>query len=201
MQRSNNRSEHNPKLPEKIVRELTDGTILLFRPIRPDDKERMRKAFAHLSPESRYRRFFRPIEYLTEDHLDYLTDVDGEDHAAWVAVLPNEPGRPGVGVARWVRDLASPEEAEVAVTVLDAFQGRGIGTMLLKVATASAVAAGVKRFRASALGDNVAVIGMLHRLGVPAGRWESGILEITVELPENAPALIGAKTGAQRGRP
>ncbi|HVM35159.1 MAG TPA: GNAT family N-acetyltransferase [Actinomycetota bacterium] len=169
--------------PDELVAALGDGTSVLFRPILPEDRERLRTAFALLSPESRYRRFFRAIDRLSDDELDYLTNVDQMDHVAWVALLRDEPGQPGIGVARWVRDPRIPDTAEAAVTVIDAFHNRGIGTTLLQLAAASAIARGVRRFRAWTIGGNQPVLDILERLGATAGRWESGVLEVTVELP------------------
>jgi GNAT superfamily N-acetyltransferase len=161
---------------------LDDGTRLRIRPIRPDDKERLVRGFERLSPQSRYRRFFRHIDHLTDRQLAYLTEVDGHDHVAWIATLPDEPGEPGVGVARWVRLRDDPEVAEAAVTVIDAYHNRGIGRRLLLVAAASAIERGVSAFRVSVMADNQPMIQLLKELGATGGRWESGVLELTVPL-------------------
>jgi GNAT superfamily N-acetyltransferase len=176
-------------IAETLVAELDDGTPLLFRHIRPDDKRRLEEGFERLSPESRYRRFFRSIDRLTPDQLEYLTNVDGEDHVAWVALLRDEPGQPGVGVARWIRAADDPETAEAAVTVIDEYQGRRIGTTLLRLAAESAVSRGVKRFRVWTLGDNRPMLDLLERLGAKRGRWQSGVLEVNVDLPGDPDAL------------
>lgn len=167
---------------QAVETELADGTRLRIRPIRPDDKERLVKGFEQLSPESRYRRFFRYIDRLTESQLAYLTEVDGHDHVAWIATLPGEPGEPGVGVARWVRLRNDPTVAEAAVTVIDAYHNRGIGRRLLLVAAASAVERGIKAFQVSVLGDNQPMIKLLEELGATGGHWESGVLNLTVPL-------------------
>jgi GNAT superfamily N-acetyltransferase len=168
---------------------LRDGTPVLFRPVRPDDKERFRRGLELLSPQSRYRRFFRPIEAFTEDELRYLTEVDFEDHFAWLAVLPDVPGEPGIGVARWIRLRDEPTVAEAAVTVIDAYQNRGAGRMLLHLTARSAVERGVRAFRAWALGENRPILHLLRELGAIEGGWESGVLELTVPLPSDPEAL------------
>jgi GNAT superfamily N-acetyltransferase len=81
------------------------------------------------SKEAIYRRFLSPHGRLTASELRYLTEVDHSDHEALMAV-DRASGR-GVGVARYVRDRERPEFAEIAVSVLETWQGRGIGKALL----------------------------------------------------------------------
>lgn len=156
---------------------------LLFRPIRPEDKERIRAGLEHLSPESRYRRFFRHIDHFSEKELAYLTEVDFKDHVAWMVLLADEPGQPGVAVARWIRVADDPEVAEAAVTVIDAYQGNGIGKTLLWLLARSAARRGVLAFRAWVQGDNRVVLGILSETGAEPGRWEDGVMEIDVPIP------------------
>jgi len=170
---------------------LADGTRVLFRPIRPDDKERLRRGFELLSPESRYRRFFSSMDHLSEEQLRYLTEVDFEDHYAWMAVLPDEPWIPGVGVSRWVRIKDDPAVAEGAVTVLDSFHNQGIGSTLLWLAAHSAIEHGVKAFRVWVQGENLPALKMLKDFGVVPHSWDSGVAEIDIPLPSSADELEG----------
>src|SRR5207245_10710034 len=114
----------------------------------------LRQALARMSPHSRYRRFFSPLDHLSEQQLDYLTNIDFKDHVAWIAFLPDEPGAPGVGVARWVRDRDDPGVAEAAVAVIDDYHRRGIGRALLRLLTESAVSVGAQPIPASVLASN-----------------------------------------------
>src|SRR3954451_24158708 len=98
---------------------LADGTQVLLRPIRADDKAILRAAFEHLSPESARLRFLGPKPRLTTAELRYLTEIDGADHVAVLAVLAHRP-RVIVGVGRFVRDRDDPQRAEVAVVIGDA---------------------------------------------------------------------------------
>ena len=172
-----------------FVLSLRDGTRVRFRPVGPQDKERLRLGFERLSPRSRYQRFFRHIDHLSEAQLRYLTEVDGVDHVAWIALLEDEPGHPGVGVARWIRLRGEPDVAEAAVTVVDEWHDRGLGTALLQILAGSAASAGVRAFRAWVLGDNRPMLGLLEDLGATRGRWESGVWEVEVELPTEAEEL------------
>ncbi|OFW50083.1 MAG: hypothetical protein A2146_08950, partial [Actinobacteria bacterium RBG_16_67_10] len=131
---------------EQIVT-LRKGTRALIRPIRAEDKEALADGLARLSSESRYRRFLRPVTSLNERELKYLTEIDYTNHYAWVAMAVDEPGEPGLGVARYIRDPLDPEVAEAAVAVVDDHQGQGLGTMLLRVLVAAARENGIHTFR------------------------------------------------------
>ncbi len=161
---------------------LDDGTRILFRPIRPDDKERIVRGLARLSPQSRYLRFFRNVDHFSDDQLRYLTEVDGVDHCAWMAVLVDVAGKPGVGVGRWIRLRDAPDQAEAAVTVADELQGRGIGTALLWLLGRSALDRGVNAFRVAVLGENHPMLHLLSQAGARRGQWESGVVEFVVPL-------------------
>ena len=174
---------------EAFDADLADGTRIHFRPIRPDDKERLSAGVRHLSPESRYMRFFRHIDHLSDDQLRYLTEVDFEDHFAWIATLPHQPGEPGAGVGRWIRIADEPTIAEAAVTVVDELHHLGIGTTLLWLMARSAIQHGIGSFRAWTLGENRPMLDLLHAMGAKPGRWDSGVLELIVPLPADIDQL------------
>src|SRR5438876_2892092 len=110
---------------------LTDGTRMLVRPITPDDKQLLLDGFAHLSPETRFRRFLGYMDKLRPPLLRYLTEIDYVDHFAWVG-LDADTGQ-GIGVARYVRMRDDPTAAEAAIVVVDQFQRRGAGLILLQL--------------------------------------------------------------------
>jgi RimJ/RimL family protein N-acetyltransferase len=161
---------------------LPDGGVIHVRPIEPEDKGLLRAGFERLSPESRYRRFLHSVKRLTEADLAYFTEVDHHDHEALVAVDPH--GTELVGVARYVR-LDEPDTAEVAIAVLDDWQGRGVGTLLMHELTNRARAAGVRRFAATCLADNATVIDLLRRLGeTRVDHPEPGLAQLAIDLPD-----------------
>ena len=170
---------------------LPDGRRVLFRPILPDDKAMLQEGLTHLSDEARYLRFFSPIDHFTESQLRYLTEIDYEDHFAWVAVLPDEAAAPGVGVARWIRLKDRPDIAEGAVVVVDEMQNNGVGRTLLWLAARSAIERGIKAFQVWTLGDNRAVHHLLEGLGATPVTSESGTQEFLVPLPDDPDALDG----------
>jgi GNAT superfamily N-acetyltransferase len=146
--------------------------------------------FARLSPESRYRRFLAPMKELTEATVRYLTEIDHHDHEAMIAL--DEQTCEGIGVARYVRDLDYPDVAEVAVTVIDDWQGRGLGTLLLEVISARARQEGITRFTALMLATNKEMMDLLQELDpVRIVDRELGTVEIEVPIPAVglAPAL------------
>lgn len=138
---------------------MADGTQVLLRPIRADDKRMLRLAFEHLSPESARLRFLAPKARLSSAELRYLTEIDGADHVALVAFLAHRPAVI-VGVARYVRDTEDPETAEAAIVVGDPWQHQGLGRHMGLALADLAREHGIRRFSATLLSDNVAA----HRL-------------------------------------
>src|SRR5215213_4192849 len=139
---------------------LRDGTTVRVRPIEPGDRRALVDAFERLSPETRYRRFFAPVNELSPRVLDHLTQVDHADHEALVAI-----DRAGaiVAVARFVR--TAPAEAEPAVVVADDWQRRGLGGRLLGLLARRARQEGIEVFRAPVLARNRDAIALFRRLG------------------------------------
>jgi RimJ/RimL family protein N-acetyltransferase len=118
--------------------------------------------FTRLSARSRRMRFLAGKDTLSAAELRYFTHVDHHDHEALGAL--GHPGGHGVGVARYVRDTTDPQAAEIAVTIVDDWQGRGLGTELLARLSERARAAGIRRFTALVAEDNAAMAGVLRKL-------------------------------------
>jgi GNAT superfamily N-acetyltransferase len=185
----------------EIETQLRDGTPVLVRPIRPGDKALLRKGFEHLSEESRFHRFLAPISELGEGMLAYLTEIDYVDHFAWVAVLADDPEE-GIGVARYVRLQDDPQIAEAAVTVIDEYQGRGLGSTLLGLLAAQALESGITAFRAYVLEDNAPMRELLEGLGAQAHHDSPGVLvfdaPLELERPHESPPLRVLRAVARR---
>jgi GNAT superfamily N-acetyltransferase len=182
---------------------LRDGAAITIRPIRPDDKDALVRGFERLSPESRYRRFFAPLDRLSRRDLAYLTEVDHHDHEALIAhSVAGEP----LGVARYVR-LADREQAEVAVVVIDEWHGRGVGTELLMRLADRARAEDVRIFTATVLTENADALALGDSLGdVRRVSTPSTTVDIEIELSPRGlgrrlrDALRHAATGVLTGR-
>jgi RimJ/RimL family protein N-acetyltransferase len=132
---------------------LRDGTVVDIRAIRPDDKARLAAGHARLSAESQRRRYLAAKPRLTAADLRYLTEIDGHDHVAFVAVLADRP-EIIVAVGRFVRLAGDPETAEFAIVVGDELQGQGLGGRLADLLARQAVSEGVRRFTATTEVDN-----------------------------------------------
>ena len=164
--------------------ELREGTRLVVRPIGPADKEELVAGLGALSDVSVQRRFLGPKASFTRSELRYLTEVDGHDHAAFVAeVLNDQPGRVGA-VARWVRLADEPDTAEAAIVVADVLQGNGLGTLLSERLAETAAEEGVRRFTATMLSDNRAAQRLMVRLSRDLERRHggAGAAQLTAEL-------------------
>lgn len=164
--------------------ELSDGAMVFLREVRPGDRDAIQAGFERLSPESRYRRFFTPMRRLSESDLEYLTEVDHHDHEAVLAF--DADGGP-VGVARYVR-VDPPQEAEVAVAVVDDWQGRGAGTALVERLVERARENGIERFVATVLAENDDALELFRSVspGDPKPRQgEPGQVELVIDLPSD----------------
>ncbi|MGH8502397.1 MAG: GNAT family N-acetyltransferase [Gammaproteobacteria bacterium] len=147
---------------------LAGGLRIRFRTVSPSDRQKLAEGFARLSAESRHRRFFSTKTALTDAELRFLTTPDGIDHVAIGTVEIDADGEEGdgVGIGHLVRVAERPEVAELALTVLDARQGMGIGRMLLERLIAAAAERGIQRIRCHLLADNVRMRRLIrHALG------------------------------------
>lgn len=161
---------------------LADGTQVVLRPIRPDDKRRLRAAFGRLSPESARLRFLVPKSKLSAAELRYLTEIDGTDHVAVIAVLAHAPDTIA-GVGRFVRLAGRPSDAEVAVVIGDPWQGQGLGRHIGLVLADEARRRGIARFTASLLSDNRAAHRLLERITARLhAEHHGGVEELVGEL-------------------
>jgi GNAT superfamily N-acetyltransferase len=175
---------------------LQDGTPVLLRLIRPEDKDLLRAGFERLSPASRYARFLAPKHALSDDELRYLCEVDHETHVAIGAVLETPPAAGddapappvGLAIARFIR-LADPANtAEAAIAVTDDAQHRGLGKLLFMRLVAAAAERGIERFRCEVLGSNAGMAALLAQISpdrsVEVG---GGMMSIEIALPNVAP--------------
>ena len=159
---------------------LRDGSAVLIRPVRPVDAPLLADGFARLSARSRQLRFLTPKKELSPAELRYFTDVDHHDHEA-LGALNHADGR-GVGIARYVRDADDPQAAEIAVTIMDDWQGRGLGTELVAQLSERARSEGIRRFTALVAADNPAMAGLLRNVRADLVRRERGALQYEITL-------------------
>src|SRR3954468_4383759 len=177
---------------EERVR-LRDGSTVIVRPVRPEDRELFVAGFERMSGESRYRRFMSQKKKLSERELDFFTRLDHDRHEA-IGAIDAATGE-GAGVARMHRLEDDPEVAEAAVTVPDEWQGKGLGGLLLDRLSTRARELGVRHFEASLFTINKAMLRLFQKLGCMRSQREGlDLMAIDVELPvgEHEEALSSA---------
>jgi GNAT superfamily N-acetyltransferase len=168
----------------QVVR-LRSGDLVRVRQVRPDDVPALTRAYANLGEQSRYRRFFTAMPELSEQTLRGATEVDHVDHEALVA-LPLL-SRQIVGECRYIRLADRPDTADLAVTVIDAWQGRGLGSALLAMLSARALEAGIVYFSAEVLAENRSMLALLPGLGQVESESLGTVVENRIELAEPSP--------------
>jgi GNAT superfamily N-acetyltransferase len=178
---------------------LRDGSHVLIRPVRPDDKPLFVAGFERLSDESRYLRFMGYKKILSLRDLEFFTELDHEDHEAIGAIDPFTGE--GLAVARYMRFADDPTSAEAALAVIDAWQGRGLGSALLERLVERAREQGIERFLATLLTDNKAMLALFQRIGDVAVLSHVGeTIKIEIALrTEDDGALREALRAAARG--
>jgi len=160
---------------------LRGGPAVTVRPIAAGDKGLLSGAFERMSEDSRYWRFFSPIDHLSESALRYLTEVDHSDHEALIALDPADDSM--IAVARYVRSQEMPTRAEVAVAVIDDWQGRGLATRLLDLLADRAREEGVSHFTALVQADNPRAVQALSAIGATRRHRHGDEVELDIELP------------------
>jgi GNAT superfamily N-acetyltransferase len=169
--------------------ELKEGTKVHVRPIAAEDEPLLHEAVAAMSERTVYLRFFSPIKRMSDALAHRLAVVDYRERFALVATV-HRPGGPVqdriVGVARYDR-APGTDLAEVAVAVIDEFQRRGLGSVLLAELARVARAQGILMFQLIVLPENREMLGLLRKMGwIHQAKVVGGLYEISFELPELA---------------
>ncbi len=161
------------------------GLDLLVRPLIPSDKEILKAYYSELSERTRYLRFFAVRNNLSEYQLNYFTNVDHVNHIAWGIMDETGKEHIPVGVARMVRTESQSETAEIAITVTDAYQKKGMGRMLFAIMNVIANDSNISILRHQVLSDNTFVLGWLERFGIVNQAMEDGIKIVDTDVLSN----------------
>jgi GNAT superfamily N-acetyltransferase len=177
---------------------LRDGRKVIVRAIRPDDKALLQEGMQHLSTQSQYFRFFTHKESLSEKELQYFTELDFVKHVALFAGFDENGQFSPAGTGRYIVSasetagggtvsvenvIAENVSAEIAVTVIEEFQGLGFATILLKHLIKIARSQSVQEFKGTVLPANQRMLNLVTRSGLPCkqilndtGEWEITLL-------------------------
>jgi ribosomal protein S18 acetylase RimI-like enzyme len=163
------------------IETLRDGRRVEIRAIRPADRDGLLAAFGRTSTQSRFRRFFAVRGEFSEREIAFFVDVDFVGHVALVAVAESPAGTEIVGGGRYVG--TEPGVAEVAFAIIDAYQGQGLGSALMRHLGALARAAGLRELVAEVLPENGPMLKVFERSGFPVHRRRDGdVVHVTLQL-------------------
>lgn len=180
---------------------LSDGTRLTLRPVLPQDTELMQDYVRGLSREARYMRFMRGLLELPPGLLQEFTSIDYQAHMALIATVNAGGSERMVAEAHYAADAEDSQACEFAVSVADAWHGRGIARLLLERLTRDAAAAGFRRIVGRTLRENEAMRGLARRLGLEVER-QSGdptmlkLVKNVTARPDESPAFGEALNSA-----
>lgn len=176
-----------------MLHRLSDGTRVLIRPIQAEDKPRLEAGLARLSAETIRRRFLAAKPRFSRSELRYLTEIDGYDHIALVAVRFDDPDAL-IAVARCVRFRDRPDTAEMAIVVGDSYQGRGLGTLMARRLSAAARSLGIRHFAGTMVPENEPVRRLMLHIAraLEDDHVSNGVREVLVELADTSTHALAA---------
>lgn len=171
----------------RVEATLRDGTPVVIRAIRPEDRSALQEGIRLLSDQTVYQRFFAPKPTLTDSELTYLTELDFRNHVGLLAENPALDGLTLIAVARMVRRPLSTgapvDSAEVAFLVADAYQSRGLGTLLMQHLIIIGRALGFQTLHGEVLPTNRRMLAVLAATGLPRRQHlEDGVLLVDLDL-------------------
>lgn len=168
---------------------LRNGTPVLIRPVRPDDRQRVIDAFHKLEPQTVYTRFFGPKRELSEADLSRIETSDFVRAVALVASVGEGAQETLIGGGAYTV-LERPGEAasaEVSFTTEEDCQGQGLATLLLRQLTRIGRDRGIRHFEAEVLAENRPMLKVFERSGLPLhSRVEDGVVHVTMALGGSA---------------
>jgi ribosomal protein S18 acetylase RimI-like enzyme len=171
-----------PEAAEYSVREhLRDDRPIAIRALRPDDRAGMLAAIGRTSMQSLQRRFFVPKKGFSDQEMAFFLNIDFESHVAIVAEV-EEDERPVIaGGGRYI--VVQPGQAEIAFVVVDAYQGQGIGTILMRHLAVLARNARLKELVAEVLPENTAMLKLFKKFGFRTdAKGSPQVVHLTLQL-------------------
>lgn len=173
---------------EKIIT-VKDNHHFIIRPIKSDDQKELQNALLKLSSQSKSQRFFAMKNSFSEDELKFLTNVDDYQHIAYVAIHVDAETEDleGAGVIRAIRDQKFSDRAEIAMTIIDKYQGLGLGGRLLELLSLRAEEKDIHAFTGSLQRTNTAMLRLLTKFSELNTSSDHGsIINFVAKLPYNS---------------
>lgn len=164
---------------------VSEGFRFHVRSIKPSDKDLLQKGFSKLSERSKYLRFFYPYTTLSDTQLNYFTEVDGIQHVAWGILDESKAEAIPVAVGRFVKFKDEKDVAEVAITVVDSYQRKGLGRILLATLNIIAGQIGLKKLRYHVLSENRFVLKTLKQFGILNKKNEGAVTIVDIKVIPN----------------
>lgn len=180
-----------PDLGANVTLVARDGRTLKVRHMRRADAALLERLFYRLSPETRYRRFFMPLDSIDPARVQHeaarLATIDPELETALIAVCAEDGGEEAVAVARYILLKERPDSCEGSIVIRDDFQGLGIGRQLFDLLVQSAIVSRLRHMVLLTHADNLGMIKLAQGLGMPyEARFSSGLYEIDLQLIDGA---------------
>lgn len=170
------------ELLDRIV--LRDGTVAWIGPLQHKDRADLEREFETLSYLSKWHRFLGGVQHLTPAMLDALVDdVDFVNHVALIVFVEHDGEPEPAAIGRIVRHASVPDAADIAITVKDAWQGRGIASALVPRLIALRPA-GVTHLLTEISADNAASLALAKRAGTLRIHPADGVFDIEVDLDD-----------------
>jgi len=163
------------------MEKLRNGRAVEIRALKPDDRDDLVAAVGRSSAQSVYRRFFGARRHFSEKEIAFFVNIDFKSHVALVAALQEDGKHEIVGGGRYV--VTTPGRAEVAFTVVDQYQGQGVGGVLLRHLAIIAREAGLQELIAEVLPDNTPMLKVFRSSGLPMNTTrKADLVEVTLKL-------------------
>ena len=162
-----------------IVEKLRDGRSVVIRALKPEDRSAMLSAVGRVSAQSLYRRFFGPKRGFSDSEVDFFVNVDFAKHVALVASVDESGEETIIGGGRYI--VTEPGTAEVAFAIVDEYQGKGVGTALLRHLVLIARQSRLERLVAEVLPENAPMLAMFRKIGFVTKR-SRGAVHVTLDL-------------------
>lgn len=175
--------------PCEIEAPLADGRLVCLRTIRPSDEARIRDGIAAMSERSRYLRFFSAFRSPPDSVVKRLSAVDGHDHIGWGAILLDGQDYPPIAAAHAIRLADRPDVGELAIAVLDEYQGLGVARMLIAAVLADCRDEGLAELEMQVLGENRPAIQLLLTLGAMSSASSGSVTTYTLGVAETLAGL------------